>query len=544
MDTVILHSHTDLDYAERAAQVLRRGGLVAIPTETVYGLAASALDEEAIQKIYAAKGRPSDNPLIVHIASFDDWAPLVREIPAPAMKLAKAFWPGPLTIVLPKSDRVPKSTSGGLETVAVRMPSHPAAQAIIAAAKLPLAAPSANISGFPSPTKAEHVIDDMNGRIDMIIDGGDAAVGVESTVISFTGETPQILRPGGVTPEQIRSVIGEVTVSPAALHPLGKNETAESPGMKYRHYAPKAEITVFAGADRAYFRRLAEEKENGVFALCFTEDAERCPVPFVTMGSRSDPLSQAARLFDALRELDERGASQVLARLPDDTGVGLAVCNRLFRAAAFRFHYEAPILGLTGASGAGKSTAACYFIREDFGFTMVCCDHIARNIVEEPEILAQLVEAFGPEILEFGRLDRRQLAQLAFASEEATRKLNAITHPAILKKVKEITLFLARKGEPTVLDAPLLFSTGLDTLCDLTIAITTDKENLIARIMKRDRISREEAENRLARQEKEQFTSRADIVVRNDNRFSFQAQLRKIIRRVRALDEKNKKHLP
>ena len=174
----------------------------------------------------------------------------------------------------------------------------------------------------------------------------------------------------------------------------------------------------------------------------------------------------------------------------------------------------------------------------------MCCYHIARNIVEEPEILAQLVEAFGPEILEFGRLDRRQLAQLAFASEEATRKLNAITHPAILKKVREITLFLARKGEPTVLDAPLLFSTGLDTLCDLTIAITTDKENLIARIMKRDRISREEAENRLARQEKEQFTSRADIVVRNDNRFSFQAQLRKIIRRLRALDEKNKKHLP
>lgn len=314
-----------------AASFLTAGEVVAIPTETVYGLAANAYDETAVRKIFAAKGRPQDNPLIVHIASFNELFDLVAEVPEAAKKLADAFWPGPLTVILPKSDKIPDAVSAGLSTVAVRFPAHPVAQAVIKAAGVPLAAPSANRSGSPSPTNAKTVLDDMDGRIPLILDGGSSEVGVESTVITLATPVPRVLRPGGVTVEQLREVLGEVSVDDAVLHRLKDGETAASPGMKYKHYAPRAEITIVRGT-LEQFREFVAGKD--AFVLCFAGE-EAYFDRAVTYGEADDDAAQANRLFDALRELDARGAKTVYARCPTLSGVGLAVYNRLIRAAGF-----------------------------------------------------------------------------------------------------------------------------------------------------------------------------------------------------------------
>lgn len=321
----------------RAGELLREGKLVAIPTETVYGLAANALDSGAVAKIFAAKGRPMDNPLIVHIAQLEDVLPLVREFPAQARALAEAYWPGPMTMILPKADCIPEEVSAGLSTVAVRFPSHPAAQAIIRAAGVPLAAPSANSSGKPSPTCAEHVLLDMDGKIDAVLDGGDCGVGVESTVVTLTSERPLLLRPGGITPEQLHAVLGDLEIDPAVTHRLAEGQQAISPGMKYKHYAPAADVTILRGTRQAYLDYVNAHAQPGVFALCFEEDEPALRVPFVCYGREEDSSSQAHLLFDALRLLDERGAKKVFARCPSQQGVGLAVYNRLIRAAGFSF---------------------------------------------------------------------------------------------------------------------------------------------------------------------------------------------------------------
>lgn len=317
----------------RAATLLRAGEVVAIPTETVYGLAANAYDETAVGKIFAAKGRPQDNPLIVHIASIETLYDLVAEVPESAKKLAAAFWPGPLTMILPKSEKIPDAVSAGLSTVAVRMPSHPVARAAISESGVPLAAPSANRSGSPSPTNAAYVFDDMDGRIPLILDGGSSAVGVESTVITLATDVPRVLRPGGVTVEQLRAVLGAVEVDDAVLHQLKDGEKAASPGMKYKHYAPKADITIVRGTFEQFKNYVAEYDENA-FVLCFAGE-EPDFKNAVTYGNADDDRSQATRLFDALRELDEQGAKTVYARCPALSGVGLAVYNRLIRAAGF-----------------------------------------------------------------------------------------------------------------------------------------------------------------------------------------------------------------
>lgn len=316
-----------------AGEILRNGGIVAIPTETVYGLAANALSGEAVKKIFEAKGRPQDNPLIVHVTDISEVTPLVKSIPDEARRLAERFWPGPLTMIMPKSDIIPDETSGGLSTVAVRCPSHPVARAIIRAAGVPLAAPSANISGRPSPTNAKYVFEDMNGKIDMIVDGGQSEVGVESTVVTLAQKPARLLRPGGITAEQLKSVLGEVVIDDAVLHMLKSGEKAASPGMKYKHYAPKADVTIVKGSFDA-FRRFVAEKGD-CFVLCF-EGEEKYFKNYVTYGRADDPSSQANRLFDALRELDEKGAKTVYARDPGTSGVDLAVYNRLIRAAAFK----------------------------------------------------------------------------------------------------------------------------------------------------------------------------------------------------------------
>ncbi len=333
MDTRLLAA-TD-DGIATAGALLKHGDLVAIPTETVYGLAANALDAEAVSAIFKAKGRPGDNPLIVHIADMADWAPLVTHIPENAQALANAFWPGPLTIILPAAPCIPNEVTAGLTTVAVRFPAHPVAQAVIKAAACPLAAPSANRSGSPSPTTAQRVMEDMDGRVAAVLDGGICDVGVESTVIDMSGDTPRLLRPGGVTPEQLKEVLGEIIIDPAVTAALEKGATAASPGMKYKHYAPKTRVVLVKATAQNFAAFVNSKTDENPIALAFDGEETALTVPFLTYGARGDHAAQAKRVFDALRRADELGASVMYAACPTPEGVGLAVYNRLLRAAAF-----------------------------------------------------------------------------------------------------------------------------------------------------------------------------------------------------------------
>ena len=329
-----IHSPCSDDIAE-VASILKDGGVVAIPTETVYGLAGNALKGECVKKIYEAKGRPSDNPLIVHISNISQWAPLVREIPETAIALAEKFWPGPLTIILPKSDIIPAEISGGLDTVAVRMPSDEIARAIISGCGFPLAAPSANTSGKPSPTCASHVTEDLDGKIDAIVDSGECSVGIESTVITLATDIPRLLRPGGITPEMLTEVLGEIEIDDAVYNKLHEGAEAASPGMKYKHYSPDAKVLIVKGCFDNYKKYIEDTAEEGDVALCFEEEVNNLKIKCITYGRKDDPSSQAKNIFDALRKVDEEKAKTVYARFPENEGIGLAVFNRLVRAAAF-----------------------------------------------------------------------------------------------------------------------------------------------------------------------------------------------------------------
>ena len=323
-----------------AAALIRAGELVGMPTETVYGLAADALNPRAVLRVFEAKGRPADNPLIVHVASMEDAPPLVRTIPDAARKLMQAYWPGPMTLILPKADCIPDEVSAGLDTVGIRLPGCEAARALIRAAGRPIAAPSGNRSGRPSPTTAAHMFEDMAGRIPLILDDGPCAVGVESSVIDATGEVPVVLRPGGVTPEMIERVLGRVAVDEHVMKPLESGEAARSPGMKYKHYAPNAETVIFDGGQEAVRMAICARYDAATAAgeraviLGFDEhdfgSRER-----ISLGSAKNPRDAAARLFAALREADARGATLALCEAVRAEGIGLAVMNRMGRAAAF-----------------------------------------------------------------------------------------------------------------------------------------------------------------------------------------------------------------
>lgn len=333
MQTKLLStSDNDIKYA---GSVIKQGGLVGFPTETVYGLGANALDGEAVKKIFAAKGRPCDNPLIVHISRLEQWKALVTDIPEKALLLAEKFWPGPLTVILNKSQCVPYETSGKLETVAVRMPSDETARRLIDAAGVPIAAPSANTSGKPSPTSAKHVFDDMNGKIEAIIDGGKCGVGVESTVITLVTETPTLLRPGGVTPEMLEEVLGEIKIDDAVYSKLKDGVKAASPGMKYKHYSPKAHVALVKGSFDKYKEYISSLDSENVVALVFDGEENSLDIKAIPYGGENDSASQAQNIFAALREVDRLGASAAYVRYPKRDGVGLAVYNRLIRAAAF-----------------------------------------------------------------------------------------------------------------------------------------------------------------------------------------------------------------
>lgn len=324
-----------------AGKLIRAGELVAFPTETVYGLGADALNGEAVKRIFEAKGRPGDNPLIAHISAEDQLAPLIAVEPSPAARrLMAACWPGPMTLIFPKSALVPPEVTAGLSTVAVRFPAHPAARALIDAAQRPVAAPSANRSGRPSPTAAAHVLEDMDGRIPLILDGGPCQVGLESTVIDVTGDTPRILRPGGVTPERVAELCGGVAVDEAVLRPLKEGERPRSPGMKYRHYAPAGQLTIVRGAEDAVCRTirglyddaLAEGKRPLILALSGHLPAygERRAL---SLGADEGEMARA--MFGVLRDADALGADVLFSEAVTADGLGLAVMNRLSRAAGF-----------------------------------------------------------------------------------------------------------------------------------------------------------------------------------------------------------------
>lgn len=342
MQTINPESFRD-EELEEACRILQKGGLVAFPTETVYGLGGDAMHPEASAKIYAAKGRPSDNPLIVHIADMDALEDIAQSVPEAAVKLADHFWPGPLTMIFPKKEAVPKSTTGGLETVAVRMPSHPVARALIRGSGVYIAAPSANTSGRPSPTKAEHVKEDLDGRIDMILDGGAVGIGLESTIVDLSTGVPTILRPGYITGEMLEDVLGEVQVDPAILsQKMNPNIVAKAPGMKYRHYAPKGQMTIIEGDTGKVvdeINRLVKEKTDegcsvAVIATEETKDAYAC-ANVRSVGSRATEGSIAAGLYDILREMDHIGAEYIYAESFEKDTLGKAIMNRMLKAAAY-----------------------------------------------------------------------------------------------------------------------------------------------------------------------------------------------------------------
>lgn len=342
MDTRMLKINPEkpnMDQIEAAAGVLRGGGIVAFPTETVYGLGGNGLDEAAVAKIFKAKGRPADNPLILHIATLEALGLLVREIPSAAQKLIRAFWPGPLTMVLPRSEKVPDIVTGGLDTVAVRMPDHVIAQLLIAKAGVPIAAPSANLSGRPSPTDAAAVWEDMQGKIDLVVDGGPSGIGVESTVIDLTAGKPVLLRPGGVTLEELRAILGEVAFCGSLL---AETQHPKSPGMKYTHYAPRAPVIVVEGGRPAAARVLEREIQarraegNCVGLLATRQTARRVRADVVReMGDAEDLFSVASGLFSALRSFDDTPVDIIFAEGVSEEGIGLAIMNRLRKAAGY-----------------------------------------------------------------------------------------------------------------------------------------------------------------------------------------------------------------
>ena len=336
METLILKAQ-EAGCAEAAAEIIKAGGLVAIPTETVYGLGANGLDPQAVANIFIAKGRPNDNPLILHIADASQIDDLCHHVPESAYRLAERFWPGPLTMVLPAKPCVPKETTAGLSTVAVRCPDSQVTRDIIRLSGVPLAAPSANISGKPSTTTAEHVYHDHAGKIPLIVDGGACKVGVESTIVDLTENPPRLLRPGGITPAQLEEVLGSLVVDKAVTAQVDKDAVVKAPGMKYRHYAPDCQVVIVSGSSEKAAACIRTLYKPGDRVLCFQEELclfEGCDP--LSYGTEKDLTSLSAGLFAALRELDDPAVQKVYARCPDGDGIAYAIQNRLKKAAAFQ----------------------------------------------------------------------------------------------------------------------------------------------------------------------------------------------------------------
>ncbi len=503
MNTIVFHPESDPNAVRDAAAILRRGGLLGIPTETVYGLGADALNEDAVSRIFLAKGRPQDNPLIIHVPDASWLESYCRDVPPAAYQLAERFWPGPLTMILPRRDIVPLQTTGGLETVGVRCPNHPVTLAIIEAAGVPIAAPSGNTSGRPSPTTAAHMIEDMDGRIDGIVDGGPCTVGVESTIIDLTVTPPRLLRPGGLPLESLRQVLGEVAVDKAVTGLLAAGERPRAPGMKYRHYAPHAPVTVVTGEPERSARRIQGLLSDTAGVICFDEYAPLFPGHIIhKLGPAADKSAQARHVFDALRTFDGTDVTEIFAQCPDDGGLGLAVANRLKKAAGFHLiDADRPlIVGLTGGTGAGKTSALAAL--EDLGGTVLDCDAVYHQMLRtDPALREAITAAFGPVFCPDGSLDRQKLGTLVFSDHAALDRLNAIVYeylpPELLRRAQGHTL--------VGLDAISLMESGLGRLCACTVAVLAPAEDRVRRIMARDGISEDYARLRISAQQPDVF---------------------------------------
>ena len=512
-----------------AARIINESGVVAMPTETVYGLAASALDEAAVKKVFEAKGRPQDNPLIVHISDMEMLFPLISYLPVKARECAERFWPGPFTMVLPKTDLIPDSVSAGLDTVAVRMPSNEVAREFIRACKLPIAAPSANISGLPSPTSAEHVVRDMDGKIDAILMAGECEVGVESTVVTFATNPPKLLRPGGVTAEQLREILPDLEIDKAVLENAELGKPVASPGMKYKHYSPTCDVTMIVASSKEYTDYVNANYEEGLCALCFDEDKDALTCPYVCYGKQNDGKSQAAELFDALRTLDDKDYTKCFAHAPELSGVGLAVYNRLIRAAAFKVIRlkSKVIVGLTGPTGSGKTTLCD--VAKGHNFEVINADLVVREVYKKSQAVSALCKAFGNEILSDGEIDRKKLAAAAFSSAEATETLNKTVLPIICDEIKNI--IRNSESEYILLDAPTLFESGLDGICNYIISVISDEHIRKERIISRDGMTEQAADMRLSAAKSDDFfiSRSTHIIFNNGTKKEFENEANSVI---------------
>ena len=503
METKIFHPQQENSAITEAAAILRRGGLVGIPTETVYGLGADGLNEDAVRRIFEAKGRPQDNPLILHVASAGWLERYCCDVPPAAYDLAAHFWPGPLTMILPRRDCVPLRTTGGLDTVGVRCPDHAVTLAIIEAAGVPVAAPSGNTSGRPSPTTAAHMIEDMSGKIDAIVDGGPCTVGVESTIIDLTVTPPRLLRPGGLPLEALEEVLGEVAVDKAVREKLETGEKPRAPGMKYRHYAPKAPVTVVTGSPQRSAAWILGRAGAGDGVICFDEFAplfSHCIVQ--TLGAAADKAEQARRVFDALRAFDETAVRHIYAQCPDESGLGLAIANRLKKAAGFRVEDAGKglIFGITGGTGAGKTSALRAL--ERLGGCILDCDALYHEMLRtDAPLRAALTAAFGDVFCPDGSLDRQKLGNVVFQDPSAMAQLNAIVYAHLVPEAAR-----RAEGHDVVgFDAINVIESGMSLLCCRTVGITAPAEVRVRRIMERDGIDERYARMRIAAQKDDAF---------------------------------------
>lgn len=521
-----IQSAEDRAQIDAAADILRCGGLLAIPTETVYGLGADGLNEDAVLHIFEAKGRPQDNPLILHVPSAEWLTRYCEDVPETAYRLAEKFWPGPLTMILKKKELVPLRTTGGLNTVGMRCPDHAVTRAIIERAGVPVAAPSANISGRPSCTNAEDVREDMWGKIDGIVDGGACQVGVESTIIDLTVTPPQLLRPGGLPLEDLRDVLGEVSVDKAVTGKMADGEKPRAPGMKYRHYAPKAPVTVVTGEARASARYLLTHIGADAGVIVFDEFAELFSGHIVhKLGGSGDKAAQAQNVFDALRAFDNTGVTEIWAQCPDSGGLGLAISNRLKKAAGFHcinVPDDTIVIGITGGTGAGKTTLL--EILKKNGALILDCDAVYHEMLCSDETLRGAIrEAFGDVFEKDGALNRQKLGNIVFGDSEKLQQLDAIVHEHL---PRELSRRMADSDADIIgLDAIKLIESGLAALCDTTIAVTAPEETRVRRIMKRDGITEEYARSRIHAQKSDGwFEQHCDHVISNHYATSSEAK--------------------
>ncbi|WP_308541432.1 L-threonylcarbamoyladenylate synthase [uncultured Oscillibacter sp.] len=534
------------DKISAAAKILREGGLVAIPTETVYGLGANGLDAQAVKRIFEAKGRPQDNPLILHVTG-PQWLPrYCRNIPPMAYVLARKFWPGPLTMILQRQSIVPDETTAGLDTVAVRCPNHPVTLAIIREAGVPIAAPSANTSGRPSCTSAQDVLEDMDGKVEGVVDGGPCSVGVESTILDLTCQPPRLLRPGGLPLEDLERLIGHIDVDHAVTAPLQEGEKPKAPGMKYRHYAPKAPVTVVTGAPEASAREIQRRAGKGAGIICFDEYADLFRGMEVhTLGPSGDKLVQAQRVFDALRTFDNSDVTEIYTQCPDNRGLGLAIGNRLKKAAGFHVveaDSQRVVLGITGGTGAGKTSALRAV--EALGGQVIDCDAAYHEMLAENEELRNAINEKFPGVFRSdGSLNRRKLGEEVFARKDRMEQLNEIVFrflvPEIERRVEALPDGLY------AIDAVNLLESGLDHLCDQTIAVTAPLELRVRRIMARDGITEQYARLRISAQKADEYyRSKCDCELTNsaDTAEAFQADAQLFFHRMVEAIREEKRH--